>query len=412
MSGIYLSYRRMESAAYAGRLFDNLSRHFGRGSVFMDIGGITRGQEFSRAIESALNACQVVLVVIGNGWASYTGQDGRRRLDDPNDWVRIEVVAALRRNVLVVPVLVEGARLPDPASLPEELRPLCQRHACELSDLRWSYDVGELVRDLEKVVRLPKRFKVPDVKGKRLRWFAGGAIILALLLGIAFYVPTVFRKIPQGTPKQPKLMESPASTVAVPQPATKAQLADTAEKVKRAPRPTRSVTVLTPTIAMPAMKQIVVVPEGDADNPFATIGITAVGAATKYDEPIRIPPDVKAEKFDVVWIPQNGRRIVLVKSIGFDEQNVAQSIKPEEHIGLVRLDGKDLPKPTRIYVALAGENRQTVKLINIQEAEKYGEDMPVPPGTYDLYVDVASENRLELVVEKFDVKAGAVTEIE
>ena len=106
----------------------------------MDIGGITRGQEFPRAIESALNACEVVLVLIGNSWASCTGQDGRRRLDDPKDWVRIEVTAALRRNILVVPVLVEGARLSDPASLPEELRPLCERNACELSDLRWSFD--------------------------------------------------------------------------------------------------------------------------------------------------------------------------------------------------------------------------------------------------------------------------------
>jgi hypothetical protein len=184
MSGMYLSYRRMEAAAYAGRLFDHLSRHFGPGSVFMDIGGITRGQEFPRAIESALNACDVVLVVIGNGWASCTGQNGRRRLDDPNDWVRIEVVAALRRNVLVVPVLVEGARLPDPGSLPEELRPLCQRHACELSDLRWAFDVGELVKDLKKVVRPPQRLKLLRVKDKRLRWFAWSAVALALLLGM------------------------------------------------------------------------------------------------------------------------------------------------------------------------------------------------------------------------------------
>jgi hypothetical protein len=154
--GIYLSYRRTESAAYAGRLFDHLSRRFGPGSVFMDIqGGIAPGQDFARAIESALNACDAVLVVIGNSWASCTGKDGRRRLDDPKDWVRLEVAAALRRNVLVVPVLVDGARLPDPASLPEEVRPLCGRHACELSDLRWSFDVGELVKDLEKFVLLP-----------------------------------------------------------------------------------------------------------------------------------------------------------------------------------------------------------------------------------------------------------------
>ena len=156
MSGIYLSYRRMDGAAHAGRLFDHLSRHFGPGSVFMDLQGIARGQEFTLAIQSALNVCEVVLVVIGNTWATCTGQDGQRRLDDPKDWVRLEVAAALRRNVLVVPVLVDGARLPDPASLPEELQPLCGRNACELSDLRWSFDVGELVKDLEKVVRLPK----------------------------------------------------------------------------------------------------------------------------------------------------------------------------------------------------------------------------------------------------------------
>jgi len=197
MSGIYISYRRMESAAYAGRLFDHLSRHFGRRSVFMDIDTIRSGEDFPQAIESALNACDVVLVVIGNTWVTGTGQDGRRRLDDPKDWVRLEVAAALRRDILVVPVLVEGARLPDPASLPEELRALCQRHACELTDLRWSYDVGELVEDLETGIHPPKRFKIPRVKDKRLRWLAGSAIILVLLLGMALVWSTVFQKSTQ-----------------------------------------------------------------------------------------------------------------------------------------------------------------------------------------------------------------------
>jgi hypothetical protein len=144
----HLSYRRMDAAAYAGRLFDHLGQHFGPGSVFRDIDTIRRGEDFAQATASALNASDVVLVIIGNTWA--TGQDGLRRLDDPEDWVRLEVAAALRRNVLVVPVLVDGARIQDPATLPEELRPLCRRHACELSDLRWSFDVGELVKDLRE----------------------------------------------------------------------------------------------------------------------------------------------------------------------------------------------------------------------------------------------------------------------
>ena len=156
MSGIYLSYRRRESTAYAGRLFDHLSRHFGPDSLFMDIDDIARGQDFALAIESALNACEGVLVLIGKSWTSCTGQGGRRRLEDPQDWVRLEVAAALRRDILVVPVLVGGARIPDPAGLPEELRALCGRNACELSDLRWAFDVRELVKDLEQVIRLPK----------------------------------------------------------------------------------------------------------------------------------------------------------------------------------------------------------------------------------------------------------------
>ena len=182
MSRIYLSYRRMDATGHAGRLFDHLNRHFAPGSVFMDIGGIAGGQEFSRVIESALNSCDVVLVLIGRSWATCTGPDGRRRLEDTKDWVRLEVAAALRRDVLVVPVLVDGARIPDPISLPEELQPLCGRHARELSDLRWSFDVGELVKDLEKVVCPRKRLQILPVKDKRLRWLTGGAIILVLLL--------------------------------------------------------------------------------------------------------------------------------------------------------------------------------------------------------------------------------------
>jgi hypothetical protein len=212
MSGIYLSYRRMEAGGHAGRLADHLSRHFGPGSVFRDIDTIRRGEDFAQAIESALNTCDVVLVVIGNTWATGTGEDSRCRLDDPKDWVRLEVAAALRRNILVIPVLVDGARLPDPARLPEELRSLCRRNACELSDLRWAFDVGELVKDLKKVVRSPKRFKVPGVKDKRLRWFAGGTIILALLLGMTLVGPSVFQRASQvqnERVKSRKVTESP-----------------------------------------------------------------------------------------------------------------------------------------------------------------------------------------------------------
>ena len=184
------------------------------------------------------------------------------------------------------------------------------------------------------------------------------------------------------------------------------------EKVKRLARPERTITVLKPGIELPPLKKIVVVAAGDADNPNAAIQISNAGEADKYDEAIHIPPDVNTEKFDVVWLPKDGRRIILIRDLIFDQEHGSHEIKPDEHIGLVRLSGKGLPKPKAIYLAEPGANKMTVSISAVQEAEKYGEDMAAPPGTYDLYIDVADENRKELVAEQLKVKAGAVTEVE
>jgi VWFA-related protein len=184
------------------------------------------------------------------------------------------------------------------------------------------------------------------------------------------------------------------------------------EKVKRLARSERTIAVLKPGIELPALKAIVVVAAGEADNPNAAIRISNAGEADKYDEPIRIPPDEKAEKFDVVWLPKDGRRVILVRDLAFDQDHLSYEIKPEEHVGLVRLAGKELPKPKAIYLAEADANKMTVPISAVQEAKKYGEDMIVPPGTYDLYIDVADEKRRELVAEKVEVKAGTVTELE
>ena len=189
MTRIYVSYRRADTTAYAGRLFENLSHHFGSGFVFMDVqGGIARGQDFSQAIDTALNTCEVALVIVGKHWATSAGPDGKLRLDDPNDWVRVETAAVLRRNILVIPVLVNGARLPEAVGLPEELRPLCRRHVCELSDSRWSFDVGELIKDIEKTVRPPRRFKMPSLRGNTRYWPVAMGIALAMLFGIGFFI--------------------------------------------------------------------------------------------------------------------------------------------------------------------------------------------------------------------------------
>jgi hypothetical protein len=150
-SGIFICYRRDDSSGHAGRLFDRLSTRFGEDQVFMDIEHIEPGEKFDRVIENAVGACEILIAVIGRHWISST--DGSsRRLDNPKDFVRLEIVAALNRDVRVIPVLVQGATMPRAQDLPDDLSELAGRHAHELSDLRWPRDVDQLVVALEKVL--------------------------------------------------------------------------------------------------------------------------------------------------------------------------------------------------------------------------------------------------------------------
>jgi hypothetical protein len=149
--GVFISYRRQDSQSAAGRLADHLKEHL-RAPVFRDVETIEPGMDFVEAIEKALASCAVMLVVIGPRWVSVTDAAGRRRLDDPNDYTRLEVGTALKRNVRVIPVLVEGAVMPGADELPDELKPLARRNAIELSDKRWNYDVAQLVETVHKVL--------------------------------------------------------------------------------------------------------------------------------------------------------------------------------------------------------------------------------------------------------------------
>ena len=141
MSCIFISYRRADTAMAAGWLYHQLNEYF-PGQLFMDIDDIPPGEDFVRVIEDAISQCRVVLVLIGPDWVSD-------RLDDPLDFVRLEVSTALSRpNVRVVPVLVNDASMPGPDVLPPNLQPLTRRNAVELSSKRFRYDVEQLARAL------------------------------------------------------------------------------------------------------------------------------------------------------------------------------------------------------------------------------------------------------------------------
>jgi len=151
MAGIFISYRRGESRHAAGRLADDLAQAFGAGAIFRDIEGIDPGVDFSHALEKALVACNVMLVLIGPQWLGMADAQGRRRLDQPADWIRQEIATALRRDIRVIPVLLEGVALPEPDELPPDMQALVRRQALELADGRWRGDLQRLVETLARV---------------------------------------------------------------------------------------------------------------------------------------------------------------------------------------------------------------------------------------------------------------------
>jgi len=112
LRAIFISYRRDDSEGQAGRLYDDLIRQFGEGSVFMDVAGIEPGLDFRKVIDKNVSSCGVLLALIGPGWVDAKDETGRRRLDNPLDFVRLETAAALKRDIPVVPVLVAKARMP------------------------------------------------------------------------------------------------------------------------------------------------------------------------------------------------------------------------------------------------------------------------------------------------------------
>jgi hypothetical protein len=150
--GIFISYRREESAANAGRLYDRLSDRFGEGRVFMDVDSIAIGTDFTEAVIGAVSGCDILLALIGRDWLTITDSTGERRIDNPEDWVRLEIETARQRDIRVVPVLVDGAALPRAADLPPSLRALVRRQALALTHAGFRFEVTRLIAAVEDVL--------------------------------------------------------------------------------------------------------------------------------------------------------------------------------------------------------------------------------------------------------------------
>jgi TIR domain len=152
---IFVSYRRNDASSEAGRITDWLDRHFGEDEVFMDINALEPGVDFVQMIEQEVETIDALIAVIGPSWVDAEDEHGKRRVEDPADWVRLEIANALRRGIRVIPVLVKGAAMPPAAKLPEDLQPLRRRNALPITERHWRAGIQELIEALDGVVTRP-----------------------------------------------------------------------------------------------------------------------------------------------------------------------------------------------------------------------------------------------------------------
>jgi len=159
---IFISYRRASDAAQAGRIADRLGNEFGPDRVFMDVDAISLGANFVEVINKEIAKSHTLLVIIGSALDARSA-DGQQLLDNPADFVRLEIAAALKHDVNVIPILVDGAKIPPADRLPEEIRGLAERHAFDLRNAAFKADMDRLVRELKKEVEKLKK-EVQELK--------------------------------------------------------------------------------------------------------------------------------------------------------------------------------------------------------------------------------------------------------
>ena len=215
MPGIFINYRRDDAPGVAGRLYDHLARSFSRGEIFIDVDAMKPGLDFVKQLDTEVSKCDAVLAVIGPHWLTATDSKGKRRLDDPHDYVRIEIASALKRDIPVIPVLVDGASMPTDADLPEDLASLARRHALELRHTRFASDADAIVSALRTVLpKTKKSWALPLV---------AAAVLGVILIGGAiwwFARPSPEKQTAEAPTTQAPAPAAPAAQQLPTQPAT------------------------------------------------------------------------------------------------------------------------------------------------------------------------------------------------
>jgi formylglycine-generating enzyme required for sulfatase activity/uncharacterized caspase-like protein len=185
-SRIFISYRRDDASAEAGRIYDHLEKRFKRKSIFKDVDAIDMGDNFRDRIQQAVEQCEILLAVMGKNWLQVKDAAGNRRLDNPADWVRFEIETALARNIRVIPILLDGVEMPEARSLPSSLRPLVYLNAARVrNDPDFRRDMNSVMKRIRQQLKPPFLSSfVSRRQAIQILGFAGGGIG-SILLGRA-----------------------------------------------------------------------------------------------------------------------------------------------------------------------------------------------------------------------------------
>jgi hypothetical protein len=186
---IFISYRRADAGGHAGRLYDYLKNYFGSDRLFFDVDTIQVGTNFEQKINTELDNSDAVLVLIGNQWLDIQDKNGNRRLDDPNDYVRLEVATALSRNIVVIPILLQGVQMPPENALPDVLCDLSRRNAIRINDDHWNSDCNLLAGVLKNALHVPRSLDEQKVRKYRFAIFILSTLVTLMSILYFVYIP-------------------------------------------------------------------------------------------------------------------------------------------------------------------------------------------------------------------------------
>jgi hypothetical protein len=239
---VFISYRRDDSAGYAGRLMDRLKTELGRQLLFMDVEAIPLGTNFEKVLQEEVAKCGVLLAVIGPTWSDARDENGNRRLDDPNDFVRMEIAAALQRKIPVIPILLNGARIPKADQLPKELKDLASRNGLDVRHASFHEDMERLIRSLKGQMDQSGALEIAntgpsrpsihaDAQGRKglwsflrdkrnqqvLGWLGGGLVVVATGAWAAFvyFFPVEKPRSPPTVQATPPTVQAECGGVAI-----------------------------------------------------------------------------------------------------------------------------------------------------------------------------------------------------